>query len=301
MTKTSAASAFMLAFAAWLVLPPLQAPGGSDAGPAQPANGSGDAQPADSPEDTSLDDALLKSLLEDDEEAQPDVRHAPNTAAENPTGKNDSEGKGPAGQGQQKQQVEAGAKDAAQPDQTKEQPLNDLDRQLLEGLGEDFSPTAEGEASEDPIFRLNRLMREVEERIARQGADQEVLDRQQKIADELARLIRELQKQRQQQGRSSASRSSGRRQRVQQPGQPSGRQSAQDVPARESADKLRERQAGKPDSRQLEELFKDVWGNLPEKERERLMQSYREEFLEAYRLEIEAYFNALVKRRFGGR
>ncbi len=303
MTKTSTASGWMLALFAWLVLPPFPAPGGPDAQPAQPADGPSAASP-DAPEDTSLDDALLKALLEDDQQAQPDQPDATDAEAINRTDTKDSEGEDPPRPGQHKQQGGAATQDGAradQPDRPDQQQLDDLDRQLLEGLGEDFSPAAEPESSEDPIFRLNRLMREVEERIAREGADQEVLDRQQKIADELARLIRELQEQRRQQGRSSASRSSARRQRVQQPRQPSGRQSAQDAPARESADKLRERQAGKPDSRQLEELFKDVWGNLPEKERERLMQSYREEFLEAYRLEIEAYFNALVKRRFGGR
>jgi len=260
--------------------------------------------------DSSLDDALLEALFENDKEAAetPDGDAKADMPTDDQGGKEGAPepADGPAGDaaettpGEQGQQP-AGTRPAPAGGPSHEA-LDELDRQLLEGLGEDVSPAAEPGAEEDPIFRLNRLMREVEERMAREGADQEVLDRQQKIADELARLLRELQQQRRQQQQSSSSaRPSSRRQRVQQPSQPSGRQSAQEAPAREATEKLRERQAGKPDSRQLEELFKDVWGNLPEKERERLMQSYREEFLEAYRTEIEAYFNALVKRRFGNR
>ena len=42
------------------------------------------------------------------------------------------------------------------------------------------------------------------------------------------------------------------------------------------------------------ELVKDLWGELPERQREQILQPLREEFLPKYSSEIEAYFRALA-------
>ena len=42
------------------------------------------------------------------------------------------------------------------------------------------------------------------------------------------------------------------------------------------------------------ELIKDLWGKLPERQRQQILQPLREEFLPKYASEIEAYFRALA-------
>ncbi|NOZ41415.1 MAG: hypothetical protein GXP24_14495 [Planctomycetes bacterium] len=42
------------------------------------------------------------------------------------------------------------------------------------------------------------------------------------------------------------------------------------------------------------ELVKDLWGKLPERQREQILQPLREEFLPKYASEIEAYFRSLA-------
>jgi hypothetical protein len=42
-------------------------------------------------------------------------------------------------------------------------------------------------------------------------------------------------------------------------------------------------------------LVKDLWGNLPERQREELLQPLSEEFLPKYEAEIEEYFRVLAE------
>lgn len=44
-----------------------------------------------------------------------------------------------------------------------------------------------------------------------------------------------------------------------------------------------------------EQLIKDLWGNLPERQREQILQPLSEDFLPQYATEIEAYFRALAE------
>jgi hypothetical protein len=48
---------------------------------------------------------------------------------------------------------------------------------------------------------------------------------------------------------------------------------------------------------QMNDLLKDVWGQLPERMRQQMMQSSVEEFLPKYELLIEDYFKALSNRQ----
>ena len=41
-------------------------------------------------------------------------------------------------------------------------------------------------------------------------------------------------------------------------------------------------------------MVKDLWGKLPERQREQILQPLSEEFLPKYASEIEAYFRALA-------
>jgi hypothetical protein len=46
---------------------------------------------------------------------------------------------------------------------------------------------------------------------------------------------------------------------------------------------------------QMQELLKDLWGHLPERVREQLLQAPTDEFLPKYQLEIEKYFRRLAE------
>jgi hypothetical protein len=119
---------------------------------------------------------------------------------------------------------------------------------------------------------------------------------QQQIVADLDELIEQLAKQ----CRSGACQSSGERnspsqrsQAAPKPGKPkSGKGQS---PARDSTARL-----GRGDPRAVslperEEMLKDLWGHLPAHAREQMLQSYSDEFLPEYELEIEKYFRRLAE------
>jgi hypothetical protein len=119
---------------------------------------------------------------------------------------------------------------------------------------------------------------------------------QQQIVADLDKLIAELA----QQCRSGACQSSGecnspsqRSQAAPKSGTP--KPGHGQSPARDSTSRL-----GRGDSRQFdpgerEQLLKDLWGHLPPRAREQMLQSYSDEFLPEYELEIEKYFRRLAE------
>ena len=76
------------------------------------------------------------------------------------------------------------------------------------------------------------------------------------------------------------------------PGSKPGRGNA---PARESTSALRPADPGAVRLGDREELMKDLWGHLPPQIREQMLQSYSDEFLPQYELEIERYFRRLAE------
>jgi hypothetical protein len=50
-----------------------------------------------------------------------------------------------------------------------------------------------------------------------------------------------------------------------------------------------------------EELIKQLWGHLPEREREQMLQSFSGEFLPKYELELEKYYRKLAEEQDAGR
>jgi hypothetical protein len=63
--------------------------------------------------------------------------------------------------------------------------------------------------------------------------------------------------------------------------------------ARDSNDRL-DRASAKPvDKGEVDEIVKALWGNLPERSREQMLQSFSDEFLPKYELEIEQYYRHL--------
>jgi hypothetical protein len=204
--------------------------------------------------------------------------------------------------------------------------LDDLNNELLDGLGDlkdrpgknkpaaqspkeetphdhpvDGEDVGAPSAEQDPLGHISRQMRRAERLIPAEGkrADAETLQRQ--IIEDLARLIDQAEQQRaqQQSSKNSKQQQSAKRQSVQQP-KPStanspGKNSSK--PAADSTERLGQAEAAKPDPELFKGLLKDSWGNLPEREREQMMQMSRERFLPQYELLIERYYRRLAEER----
>jgi hypothetical protein len=70
--------------------------------------------------------------------------------------------------------------------------------------------------------------------------------------------------------------------------------------ARDSTDRL-DRTTAKPvDKGEVEDVVKALWGHLPERAREQVLQSFSDDFLPKYQLEIEKYYLKLGEEQ-GGR
>lgn len=174
----------------------------------------------------------------------------------------------------------------------------DSEEAMLDDLGLESEPGAPigEEMASDPLAQLSGQMRTVEERLASGDATDETLELQAEIVGRLDELIEELRRQQSQQQQSQGQQT-GQRQNVEQPeGQPNAGQAPMDQPASESTDQLVDREVEPPDPAALDALIKDVWGDLPLRVRQQLMQSYRERYLPKYELEIIEYFRTLVER-----
>lgn len=179
-----------------------------------------------------------------------------------------------------------------------------LDEELLKGLGETSPET------DNPFVRITRQMREVEELIRQAKSGAATQDRQQEIVKQLEKLIEELEQRQQQSSSSSSSQQQQRQQqtagrdKVQQPDQPGSPRAGQpqqgqdsSQPAKDSADRQGKPETRKPDMAQMRDLLKDIWGELPPRLRQQMMQSAVEKFLPKYELQIEEYFKTLSEEQ----
>ncbi|NOY43065.1 MAG: hypothetical protein GXP26_14675 [Planctomycetes bacterium] len=80
--------------------------------------------------------------------------------------------------------------------------------------------------------------------------------------------------------------------------QPDGNVAAGTNP-KESVDPSGSKPATPATDKIAEDLVQDLWGHLPERQREQILQPLREEFLPKYAPEIEAYFRALAEPEEG--
>jgi len=203
--------------------------------------------------------------------------------------------------------------------------LEDLDNELLEGVGnlkdrpaaskpDGQSPekrlhekSQEGDdtdtagAADDPLGHISQEMRQVEELIPQQGKRNHTETVQQRIVEDLARLIEQAQRQRaqQQSSNSKQQQQTAKRRSVQQPKSSTGQSPGQNSnkPAADSTDRLGQSERARPDPELFKGLLKDSWGNLPEREREQMMQMSPERFLPQYELLIERYYRRLAEER----
>jgi hypothetical protein len=232
-----------------------------------------------------LDDELLKGLGDD-----------PLLDLEKPATKDKPSG-----------QMPSGLKPSMRDGGRKQTPGNPLDDELFKDLGgqpADHPPGKPGTAADDdPLVRLNRQMRQASDRIRSARSDEETQKLQQKIVRELDELIKQAQQQQQQKQKSKSSSSSSSktasREKIQQPQQQSGRpgNKPSNQPAKDSNEQLTRQEAERPDMAKMQDLLKDIWGELPPRLRQQMMQSSTEKFLPKYELLIEKYFRTLADRQ----
>jgi hypothetical protein len=83
----------------------------------------------------------------------------------------------------------------------------------------------------------------------------------------------------------------------QKPGKPGAAAGSGRTAARDSTDRL-DRSTAKPvDKGEVNEMVKALWGHLPERSREQMLQSFSDEFLPKYELEIEQYYRRLSEEQ----
>jgi hypothetical protein len=200
-----------------------------------------------------------------------------------------------------------------------EQLLKDLDNELLEGLDDlpkpkpakdgdataDSEPAGEdiGRASEDdPLSKVAGQMRQAERLIPSRGETTKTAKTQKQIVGELEELIKQLEKQCKKSGSSSGSKpnsqQTAQREQIKQPKpKPGDGSKPSDKPSRESAKRRGPDESRKADMAELRNMMKDVWGQLPAKASEQMLQSAPEKFLPKYELLIEKYYQRLAEEQ----
>jgi hypothetical protein len=201
-----------------------------------------------------------------------------------------------------------------------EQLLKDLDNELLEGLDDlpkpktakptddagktpDQEPAGEdiGQGAEDdPLGRVARQMRLAERLIPAPKEAPKTTKTQKQIVSSLEELIQQMEKQCQKSGSSSGSKpgqqQTAQREPIKQP-KPGEAKKPSDKPSRDSAKRRGPDEVRPGDLAELRNLMKDVWGQLPAKARDEMLQSPPEKFLPKYELLIEKYYQRLAEEQ----
>ena len=183
-----------------------------------------------------------------------------------------------------------------------------MDRELLGDL-DDGAVVDET----SPLGRVANKMREVENRINSTDSGEETQSLQAKILAELDELLKQKQQQcnQAQSGQQSQSNSQQSRretpnpqsqqpQQSEQPQQAAANQPEQagNKPARDSQEGVREADGAKPElSDELADRIRAIWGHLPEHQRERMVQAFKEKYLQQYEELIKQYYTRLAEQK----
>lgn len=171
------------------------------------------------------------------------------------------------------------------------------------------SPSADSvqPANSTPLAQIVGNMKQAERLIVLQNLQGETAKVQDQVLADLDALIDQAQQQnqnnqnqqqQQQQQQQASQRNTPQAGQANQPAgqpQPGGANAA-----RTSSDQLRQsREVDAAAGLRPQELLKDVWGQLPERVRQQLLQSSTDEFLPEYRDAIELYFRRLAEEESG--
>lgn len=169
-----------------------------------------------------------------------------------------------------------------------------LFRKWSDQQGEDLGPPS----AQSPLADIEAAMRNAQQLIAQVDSVDRGAEVQKKVVADLDALIAQLAKQCaacQGQCNGQCENPGSRRSQVagSKPGSASagrGTSAAQDSTAR-----LDSGTAEAVDMGEMQDLLKDIWGQLPARVREQLLQAPTDEFLPKYQLEIEKYFRRLAE------
>jgi hypothetical protein len=197
---------------------------------------------------------------------------------------------------------------AKKPPDTLNPPLTPADVGLE---GEDL-----GDASENPLLAVRQSMLIAAGYLRRDGANSETMKLQSDIVRRLDDLISELEKaqsnedkSKQESPQQASQQSNAQKQREQQnrsqsvksrPDERKNSEAGEDRMDRQGEPENPPTQRGKGGSATVEladakSLQQDVWGQLPSRVRQQMQSRMVEQFLPAYKEQIEAYFQALLK------
>lgn len=200
-------------------------------------------------------------------------------------------------------------------------PLDDVDRELFgPGDRQDGPNVSPGEADQDlpgrlrrelgtaavsedenPLLEIARRMREVQDRIDQHDSGPTTRNLQEQIVADLDRLIEDARRRCRQSkpGSTQPQQTAARQSPGQlQPNQGDGPQDPGTGPATTAAAGPADGSpARQTDMAQMQEVMKRLWGQLPARQREQMIQSSPEEFLPKYELLIEEYYRRLSEAR----
>ena len=167
----------------------------------------------------------------------------------------------------------------------------------LDPLEQRLEEQAESPERRHPLARIGEEMQRVEALIRQHQAGDQTRALQEKIVSELDRLIREAQQRSKSSSAQKQARQQGsRRDRVRQPNQQPAPGNAQgQQPAHDSESRLGQEKAAKADPKAVRKLMEELWGHLPERLRQQVINASDEEFLPKYELELEQYFRRLAE------
>lgn len=177
------------------------------------------------------------------------------------------------------------------PKKTEEKPkpkLTDADKDLVKSLGGDLAGD-----EDDPLQRAAQRMRTVEEQLAALKVEHETLVIQDKIVADLKEIIERAKKKQQQQQQQKQQQQQQKNQQNQRQ-QSQQQQQSQEDKANESAKGDRGAKKTKEDIAKAKERH-DLWGHLPELERQLLNQSYKEDKLPEFRTQLEKYYSKIAE------
>jgi hypothetical protein len=188
--------------------------------------------------------------------------------------------------------------DAGDSQAKEEKPEDPLDRRLLEDLRD--SPD---EGRENPLELIGHKMRRAQTLIHRQQTSEPTQQLQREIVADIDKLLDQARRQIKRSSSSSSRQQVAQRDRPSQPqgqsqdNQPGDQQSNQ--PARDSQAGMQEAAAAKPQPLSQRQLVQQLWGHLPQRERQQVINSTIEKFIPKYELLTEEYFKRLMEKSHG--